>query len=151
MARYKHSDSEDGRGLFLSVNLKEQLLPGTFEYTLNDLINNRIDISNFDRNYKNDQTGASATPPNALIKLILYGYSKGRRSSRGIGELNGNNIQDKALAGCMEIRWTTTADFISGSHEKFREVFIKVSACYNGLGLAGGERFAIDGCRPTRQ
>jgi hypothetical protein len=36
MARYKHTDSEDGQGLFSSVNLKEQLLPGTFEYMIEE-------------------------------------------------------------------------------------------------------------------
>ncbi|GHV18648.1 hypothetical protein FACS189493_8140 [Spirochaetia bacterium] len=52
MAKYKHTDVESGQGLFLTVNLKEQLLPGTFEYMLNDVLNNKIDLSNFDTNYK---------------------------------------------------------------------------------------------------
>ena len=71
MARYKHTAAEYGQGLFLTVNLKEQLLPGTFEYMLDDLIGKKIDISIFDGNYKNDLTGAGAIPPRILIKLIL--------------------------------------------------------------------------------
>ena len=44
MARYKQTEAKNGQGLFLSINLKEQLLPGTFEYMLNDLIGKRIDV-----------------------------------------------------------------------------------------------------------
>jgi len=29
MARYRHTDAEAGQGMFLPVNLKEQLLPGS--------------------------------------------------------------------------------------------------------------------------
>jgi transposase len=147
MAKYKHTDIEDGQGLFLSVNLKEQLLHGSFEYMLNDIVNRKIDVSTFDKNYKNDVTGARAIPPKVLIKLIIYGYSKGRKSSRGIWELSRNNIIAKALTDGMEMHWTTIADFISGNEERFKEIFIQVLAYCNELGLVGGRTFAIDGCR----
>ena len=147
MARYKHTDTENGQGMFLTVNLKEQLLPGTFEYMLNDLIGNKINISTFDAKYKNDKTGAKAIPPAVLIKLIIYGYSKGIKSSRGLGELAENNITTKALTGDMKPHWTTIADFISNNNEKFQEIFIKVLTYSVELELVGGETFAIDGCR----
>ena len=147
MAKYKHSDIENGQGLFLTVNLKEQLLPGTFEHMLNDLIGKRIDISVFDKNYKNDETGAKAIPPSVLIKLIIYGYSKGIKSSRKLSELCARNIIAKALAEGMEPHWTTIADFISSNSEIFREIFVKVLAYCAGLKLIGGETFAIDGLR----
>jgi hypothetical protein len=71
MARYKHTDAENGQGMFLSVNLKEQLLPGSFEHMLDELIGGKIDVRVFDGKYNNDETGAKAIPPAALIKLIL--------------------------------------------------------------------------------
>jgi len=43
MARYK--ETEKGQGLFLTVNLNEQLVVGTFEYTLNHLIDKKPDLS----------------------------------------------------------------------------------------------------------
>ena len=147
MARYKHTDVSAGQGLFLSVNLKEQLLPGTFEYMLDQIIGKEIDTKVFDKKYKNDLTGASAIPPAVLLKLIIYGYSKGRKSSRGIWELSLNNIIAKALIGDMNIHWTTIADFISGNSKEFEEIFTKVLAYCNCLGLIGGDTFAIDGLR----
>jgi transposase len=147
MAKYRHTDVEDGQGLFLTVNLNEQLLPGTFEYMLNDVLDTKIDLSTFDRNYNNDTTGARAIAPAAIMKLILYGYSKGRKSSRAIGELAKTNIIAKALTGDVQPHWTTIANFIASNHDGFKEVFVKALAYCNELGLVGGKTFAIDGYR----
>ena len=147
MAKYKETDAANGQGLFLSINLKKQLLPGTFEYMLDGLIGGKIDISMFDKNYNNDKTGAKAIPPSTLIKLIIYGYSKGVKSSRGIEEPGKNNITAKALAKDLEPHWTTIAGFISGNGGIFKEVFVQVLTYCAELGLVGGQTFAIDGCR----
>jgi transposase len=147
MARYRTTDVASGQGLFLSVNLQEQLLPDSFEYMLNEIIGTKIDLSVFDKKYKNDLTGASAVPPSVLLKLIIYGYYNGRISSRKIYELNNNNIIAKALTGDMEIHWTTIADFVSGNKEGVKETFIQVLMYCNELGLIGGENFAVDGLR----
>ena len=147
MAKYRESDVAAGQGLFLTVHLNEQLLPGTFEYMLDQIIGTKIDTSVFDKKYKNDLRGASAIPPNVLLKLIIYGYSKGCKSSRQIWELSRNNIIAKALTGDMSIHWTSIADFISGNSEEFHEIFMEVLTYCNELGLIGGETFAIDGLR----
>ena len=147
MARYKHTDAEFGQSIFLTVNLQEQLMPGSFEYMLNEIIGTKIDLSGFDRKYTNDFTGASAVPPSALLKLVFYGYYKGNKSSRKMYELNNNNIIAKALTGDMPIHWTTIADFISGSKEAIEETFAHVLMYCNELGLIGGENFAVDGLR----
>ena len=147
MARYKETDIKDGQGLFLMVNLKEQLLPGTFEYMLDKLIGNKIDISIFDNNYNNDVTGAKSISPALLIKLIIYGYFKGMNSSRKISELCEKNIVAKALSEGLEPHWTTIAKFISSNSEIFKDTFVKVLLYCAELDLIGGETFAIDGCR----
>jgi transposase len=147
MAKYRTSDVAAGQGLFLSVNLQEQLLPDSFEYMLNEILGTKIDLSVFDRKYKNDLTGASAVPPSVLLKLVFYGYFKGSKSSRKIYELNNNNIIAKALTCDMAIHWTTIADFISGNKEAVEETFTRVLMYCNELGLIGGESFAVDGLR----
>jgi len=147
MAKYRTTDVESGQGLFLSVNLQEQLLPDSFEYMLNEIIGTKIELSAFDKKYKNDLTGASAVPPAALLKLVFYGYHNGCISSRKIYELNKNNIIAKALTGDMEIHWTTIADFISGNKEAVKETFTQVLMYCGELGLIGGECLAVDGLR----
>ena len=46
----------------LPIDLRQQLLPGTFGHALDYLIDNEIDLSGFDARYRNDRTGASAYP-----------------------------------------------------------------------------------------
>ena len=147
MARYPHSDVAAGQSIFLSVNLNEQLLPGTFEQMINEIIGTKIDISIFDQKYKNDQTGASAVPPAVLLKLIIFGYFNGHNSSRKIWRLSQENILAKALTGDMSIHWTTIADFISSNSDEIKEIFTKVLMFCNELQLIGGEDFATDGLR----
>ena len=128
MARYKHPNVVAGQRLLLNVDLKEQLLPGTFEAMLDEIIGTKIDISCFDKNYNNDKTGASAIAPAVLLKLIIFGYFKGQISSRKIWKLSLENVIAKALTGNMNIHWTTIANFISGNWEMFREIFVKIYA-----------------------
>jgi len=147
MARYKNTDVAEGQGLFLTVDLKNQLLPGTYEYMLNDLIGNKIDISTFDNNYKNDITGSKAIPPAVLLKLTIYAYNNGIISSRKIMELNQENIVAKSLTGDMPIHWTTIADFISSNYIQFIEIFTRVLFYCNELELIGGLKMGADGLR----
>jgi hypothetical protein len=44
----------------LPVSFDRQVLPGTFEYTLNYLIDEKIDLSIFEARYQNDENGAPA-------------------------------------------------------------------------------------------
>jgi transposase len=147
MAKYRETEAENGQGLFLSINLKAQLLPGTLEYMLDRLIGEKIDISCFDKHYRNDKTGAKAIPPKVLLKLILYGYSKGVKSSRKLEELSKHNVIAKALSEDIEPHWTSIANFLSNNSREFQEIFVKVLSYCVELGLVGGNTFAIDGLR----
>jgi Flp pilus assembly pilin Flp len=69
MAHYK--DTEKGQGLFLTVNLSEQIVPGTFEHH-GSFNRRKLDLSIFNRKYNNDETGAAAIEPGILLKIILY-------------------------------------------------------------------------------
>ena len=90
MAHYKETNKS--QGLFLSVNLSEQIVPGTFEFTSNNLISNKLELSIFDRKYINDYTGATAINPKILLKVVLYCYSLGVISSRKMARMCKNHI-----------------------------------------------------------
>jgi hypothetical protein len=68
MARYKEYDYSQVK--FIPIHFGRQILPGSFEYSLNYLIDNEIDLSTFDARYRNDQTGAPAYDPAILLKII---------------------------------------------------------------------------------
>ena len=112
MAHYKNTEKD--QGLFLTVNLTEQIVPGTYEYTLTRLIDNKMDLSIFDRKYNNDYTGAAAIEPRILLKIILYCYSIGIISSRKIAKMCKYKMIAKALAEDLEPHYTTISNFVSG-------------------------------------
>jgi len=145
MANYK--PTEKGQGLFLAVNLSEQIIPGTFEHTLENLIDNRLDLSIFDCKYKNDFTGAPAIKPRILLKIIIYCYSLGIISSRKIAKLCESHILVKALAEDTEPHYTTISDFISGMSDEIEIVFTEVLLVCDEMGLIKGKMFAVDGCK----
>jgi hypothetical protein len=70
MARYKYFDKS--QGLFMTVNLNDQLIPGSFGHTLNHLID-RLDLGAFDAAFRNDKKGAPAWSPAVTLKIIYGG------------------------------------------------------------------------------
>ena len=82
MARYKPYSYAQGK--FIPIHFSKQILAGTFEYTLSQLIDHVLDLSIFNDKYRNDETGAPAYDPRILLKIILFAYSRGITSSRRI-------------------------------------------------------------------
>jgi len=142
MARFKYTDISQGQ--FIQVNLKEQLLIGSFEWTIDYFIN-ESDLSLFNLNYHNDERGAAAYSPKILLKTILYCYSKGIISSRRIEKACKENIIVKALGEDTEPDHDTIATFISTNSEAVRDLFTQVLLKCSELELITGEMFAIDG------
>ena len=144
MAKFKETD--DSQSLLLAINLRKQLNPGTFEWTIDYLIN-KIDISLFEQNYNNDYHGAAAYSPKVLLKTILFCYSRGILSSRKIELACKENIIAKALAEDFEPDHSTIAEFIEKNSKAIKELFAQILLqCYK-LKLITGEMFAIDGCK----
>jgi transposase len=130
----------------MTVDMREQLLPGTFEWALAELVEKRLDFGDFDARYSNDEEGRPAINTRSLMKLVLYGYSKGILSSRRLERLSRENIVARALSG-DGIDHATIARFVSGNGDRIKKLFSEVLLYCNELGLIGGEMFAIDGCR----
>jgi transposase len=145
MARYKEYDYSQGK--FIPIHFDRQILPGTFEYSLNYLIDNEIDLSAFDLRYQNDETGAPAYDPAILLKIILYAYSRGITSSRQIAQCCRENVIFMALSANTEPHFTTVADFISSSGQEIIDLFLEVLMICDEMGLIGKEMFAVDGVK----
>ena len=134
------------QGMFLTINLSDQLIPGTFEWTI-DYLFDKIDMSLFEQNYHNDECGAAAYPPRALLKLILFCYSRGILSSRRIERASKENVTAKALADDFEPDHDTIAGFLTTNGEAVKNLFTQVLMQCDKLKLINGEMFAIDGCK----
>ena len=108
MARYKPYSY--GQGKFIPVHFEKQILSGTFEYSLNHLIDHELDLAFFDERYKNEETGAPAYDPRILLKIVLFAYSRGIVSSRRIARACEENIIFMALSADTRPHFTGQGD-----------------------------------------
>lgn len=145
MAKYK--DHSSSQGLFIPVNLEEQLVPGTFEHAMNYIIDNIIDLSIFDSRFCNDETGAPAYSPTVLLKIVLYAYSLGIIHSRKIAKCCEDNVTFIALSGNSTPHFTTIANFVSSLDNEISTIFVEVLLICDSQNLIGKNMFAIDGCK----
>lgn len=129
------------------INFEEQLQPGTFEHAIHYLIDQRLDLSVFHPQYKNDEGGRPAYNPAILLKIILFAYSKGITSSREIQWGCETNIIFKALSCDTVPHFTTIASFVSSYPEAIEALFEQIVLICDEEGLIGNELFAIDGCK----
>ena len=140
MARYKPYDLKQDK--FIAVSYADQVVPGTFEHALNDLVENPLDLIVFDKRYRNDDTGRMAYDPRVLLKIVLYGYS-----SRRLEEACRRNVVFMALSADTRPHFTTIAGFVSELENEIVQLFGEVLLYCEELGLIGKEHFAIDGCK----
>lgn len=145
MARYKHYDY--GQTKLLPISYERQILPGTFEHTVDFLIDHKIDLSVFDDRYQNDATGAPAYAPAILLKIILFAYSKGITSSRVIASLCREHVVFMALSADTTPHYTTIANFVSSLKSEIGRIFRDVLLVCDEAGLIGKEMFAVDGVK----
>jgi len=145
MARYKPYDVN--QVTLVPVSFPDQIVPGSFEYALNEIVDEHIDMRPFEARYQNDETGCLAYDPAILLKIVLFGYYKGILSSRRLAEACQRNVQFKALTADAQPHFTTIADFVASMDKEISAVFRDVLIYADALGLIGKETFAIDGCK----
>lgn len=129
------------------INFNDQIQTGTFEHAVHHLVDNKLDLSLFEKVYKNDDNGRPAYDPAILLKIILFAYSKGITSSREIEWCCRHNIIFMALSCQSTPHFTTIAEFISGHCDAVESLFEQVLLVCDEQGLLGNELFAIDGCK----
>ena len=83
------------------------------EYAIHHVVEERIDLSMFDDRYCNDETGRKAIDPNVLIKIVLFGYSRGLITSRSLERACRENIIFMALSCGQKPDHSTIAAFVS--------------------------------------
>lgn len=145
MARYKPRDAHLVK--LLPVKFSEQILPGSFEYALNWLVDHEIDRSVFDARFHNDDEGAPAYDPGVLLKIVLYAYSRGLVSSRSMERACRDNVVFMALSGDSQPHFTTIANFVASLSAEITQVFRDVLLVCDEQGLIGKQMFAVDGCK----
>lgn len=145
MAKFKPCNED--QLIMLPISLQDQLVPGTLEHTLSQLVDKHIDLSVFDERYNNDETGATAIHPKILLKVILLAYSRGMISSRQIERACQENIIFIALSYGYAPDHSTIAQFISSMHTEVQTLFSNILLVCEELGLLNGTHFSLDGVK----
>jgi len=145
MAKYKRYDFS--QSLLIPVYLEEQLIPGTLEFAIHTLVETRMDMSIFDDNYQNDETGRHAYDPKILLKVVLFAYSRGLISSRRIERACRENVTFMALSGNQRPDHSTIAAFVSSMKDEILPLFRDVLLVCEQEKLLGGTFFALDGVK----
>lgn len=128
-----------------------QLLPPTLDESiakdhLARLINyvvDTMDLSFLEKQYS-DQ-GQHAYPPAMLLKILVYGYASGVRSSRRLSDKLHEDIVFMWLAGRLTPDFRTIADFRKDKLSDFKQVFTHVLEQCFALGMARVGTITIDG------
>jgi transposase len=144
MPRYK---PQDRNSLLLPVVLSEQIIPGSFAFALNYLVDQELDLAPLDAQFKNDETGASAYDPRLMLKIVLLAYSQGIISSRGIEQACSRNVQFIAISGDSQPSHTHIAKFVANLSTQIKPLFSQVLLTCDAQGLIGRDMFAIDGVK----
>ena len=145
MAKHQHYD--DKQSVIEPIFLEDQLVPGTLEYAIHYIVEERLDMSVFDARYKNDTTGRKSIDPKLLLKIVLYGYSRGMISSRSLEYACQKITTFMALACNRTPDHSTIASFVSSIDEQVEDIFTMVLIICHEEGLLGGTHFSIDGLK----
>jgi len=112
------------------------------------LINHAVDdmdISFIERTYSPE--GQHAYHPRMLLKILVYGYASGVRSSRKLADRLKEDIVFMWLAGRLTPDFRTIADFRKDKLGGFKKVFEQIlDTCFE-VGLIRVGKIAIDGTK----
>jgi len=109
----------------------------------------RTDLSGYHEEIEavEGEAGRSATDPQLLISLWIYGYSKGVSAAREIGRLCEYDPAYQWLSGLAPINYRTLSDFRVKHKGALDALFIEVLGLLSAEGLISLERVMHDGSK----
>lgn len=133
--------------MLLPVTLSQHLYEGSLQEAIHVIVEEKLDLSDFDTHYKNDDTGRPAIHPKVLVKVILLAYSHGITGSRRIEQACRNNVIFLALSGGIQPDHSTIAAFIGAMNDRIKDLFLQVLLICEQMDLLGGTHLSLDGCK----
>lgn len=112
------------------------------------LINHAVDgmnLSFIEEIYS--QNGQRAYPPQMLLKVLVYGYASGTRSSRKLADRLREDVVFMWLAGRLTPDFRTIADFRKNKLADFKKIFEEVLHICFHIGLVRVGKVSIDGTK----
>jgi transposase len=142
-----HIDSNSRKQVMLFPPVLDEWLHKHHPVRIIDLFVESIDASALGIIENNDVNGRPSYDPKLILKLLLYGYSEGERSSRKLERLTYENVAFMWLTESLHPDYRTIARFrqrnITVMKELLRktiELYQRVGVEFNGIAFADGTK-----------
>lgn len=129
------------------------LLPPSIEDLISEshivrVIDTIVEELDYERLYSSySEEGQPAYHPKMLLKLLIYGYSIGIRSSRKIAEKLHSDVTFMFLSGMQRPDFRTISDFRLNKRDYLEEYFIQILQICKQAGLYKLNHVSIDGSK----
>ena len=107
----------------------------------------RLDLSVFYRCYEGDGRRNCTFDPRMMVKVLLYGYATGVRSSRKIAKKLHEDVAFRVLGAGNFPAHRTIAEFRQGHLKEFGALFVQVVQLAQEIGLLKLGTLALDGSK----
>lgn len=131
-------------------SLSEWVEEGSLARFLSDLVDEFDEggkLAAFYARYREDGWGRSAYHPCLMVKVLLYGYAVGVRSSRKLAQALERDVAFRYLAANQQPDFRTLADFRKEHLAALDGLFVEVLELCKRAGLAELGTVALDGRR----
>jgi transposase len=130
--------------MLMPPNLEEKVPQGHLSRFISRVVD-QLEIEEINDSYSD--LGCRAYNPRMLLKILIYGYATGIRSSRRIQKEAREDLVFMWLAGMQEPDFRTISDFRKDRIVDIKGVFRQVLAICGELGMVRCGRISIDGTK----
>ena len=141
---YRHGDRRQNMLLPASI---EQYVPQEAPVRAYDAFVDSLDFSQLGIQIEPDKVGCPQYDPKAMLKLLVYGYSYGVRSSRKLERESHYNLSFIWLTGGMKPDHKTIAEFRRRNKVALANVLRQCARVCIELGLIEGNTLFVDGSK----
>lgn len=139
----QHIQGENRNQMFM-FSLESAISVNSFVRVVDAFVE-AIDLKSFGfAHVECQEEGRPAYHPSILLKLYLYGYRYGIRTTRKLEREAQTNIEAMWLLTGLRPKYKTLADFRKNHSKAFREVFRRFVCLLKEWGLVEGKTVAID-------
>jgi transposase len=139
----QHKQGENRDQMFM-FSLESAIPAGAFVRVVDAFVD-AVDLKSFGfAHVECKEEGCPPYPPSALMKLYLYGYRYGIRTTRKLEREAQTNFEAMWLLSGLHPKYRTIADFRKDHRKAFREVFRRFVCLLKEWKLIDGETVAID-------
>jgi len=139
----QHKQGEERNQMFM-FSLESAIAPDAFVRVVDAFVD-AIDLKSFGFEHTEcHDEGCPPYPPAALMKLWVYGYRHGIRTTRKLEREAQTNIEAMWLLSGLHPKYKTIANFRKNHPKAFREVFRRFVCLLKEWNLIDGQTVAID-------